>query len=135
MNYFVLLKLCLTFCFARNCHNSDVLFFFTLIAVAELFRTRILDIFKMINQNISICQAESKKVSQPAVLLKPPENVNGQNTKWLSTGERWVSMCVCANVDQWRPPTWASRFLHSWVCCWCCCKAALACLSRLFTSR
>lgn len=44
-------------------------------------------------------------------------------------------MCVCANMDQWRPPTWALRFLHSWVCCWCCCKAALACLSRLLTSR
>ncbi|MEQ2203906.1 hypothetical protein XENOCAPTIV_005169 [Xenoophorus captivus] len=34
------------------------------------------------------------KVSQPAVLLKPQDNVNGQNTKWLSTGERQVSMCV-----------------------------------------
>lgn len=44
-------------------------------------------------------------------------------------------VCVCANMDQWRPPTWASRFLHSWVCCWCCCRAALACLSRLLTSR
>lgn len=44
-------------------------------------------------------------------------------------------VCVCANVDQWRPPTWASRFLHSWVCFWCCCRAALACLSRLLTSR
>lgn len=44
-------------------------------------------------------------------------------------------VCACECVDQWRPPTWASRFLHSWVCCWCCCRAALACLSRLLTSR
>lgn len=69
------------------------------------------------------------------MLLKPQENVNGQDTKWLSTGERWVGMCVCTNMDQWRPPTWASCFLHSWVCCWCCCRVALACLSRLLTSR
>lgn len=48
---------------------------------------------------------------------------------------RLVCVCVCTNIDQWRPPTWPSRFLHSWVCCWCCCKVALACLSRLSTSR
>lgn len=31
--------------------------------------------------------------------MKPQENVNGQNTKWLSMGERWVSNCVC--VQTW----------------------------------
>lgn len=34
------------------------------------------------------------------MLLKPQENVNEQNTKWLSMGDRWVSASVCVYVRE-----------------------------------
>lgn len=121
---------------ARNSASKQILI---QTAASTIFCVLALNIrfLKLFAPHVNICLASNKKVSQPAVLLKPQENVNEQNTKWLSTGDRRVSACVCACecVDQWRPPTWASRFLHSWVCCWCCCRAALACLSRLLASR
>lgn len=52
-----------------------------------------------------------------------------------SLRESGGSSSLCTNIDEWRPPTWASHFLHSWDCCWCCCRVALTCFSRLSTSR
>lgn len=103
--------------------------------------TRYTAIYKMIYTKYQyICLASSQKQKNkcldPLCFWNPRKTSMGKIQNGCPR-ESGGSACVyvCANVDQWRPPTWASRFLHSWVCCWCCCRVALACLSRLLTSH